>query len=87
MLYNYPVALCLAILALLKAKQHLAPSLRSACFWLLLLCGVVLTLSVLIAMVPLLDTHAQHAALALHKLAAVVFVVTLALYAFVARRR
>ena len=80
-------ALCLAILALLKARCHLAPSLRSACFWLLLLCGVVLTLSVLIAMVPLLDTHAQHAALALHKLAAVVFVVTLALYAFVARRR
>jgi hypothetical protein len=79
-------ALCLAVLALFKAKQHLSPTLQSACFWLLQLCGVVLILSVLIAMVPLLDTHAQHAAIILHRLTAIVFMVPLALYAFTARK-
>jgi hypothetical protein len=80
-------ALCLAVLALFKAKQHLAPTIQSACFWLLQLCGVVLILSVLIAMIPLLGTHAQHSAVTLHRLTAIVFVVALALYAFVARKR
>ncbi|MBT3293648.1 MAG: hypothetical protein HN919_02850 [Verrucomicrobia bacterium] len=79
-------ALCLAVLALLKARHHLTPTVQSACFWLLLVCAVVLILTVLVAMVPLLDTHAQHGALALHTLAAVVFVAALALYAFMARR-
>ncbi len=78
-------ALCLATGALILAGSHTAPSLKSLCFWVLGTSGVALILSVLVAMVPLLGTGAQHAALTVHTVAAVIFVLTAALYAVLRR--
>lgn len=44
-------------------------------FWLLVVCGIVLIGSVLVAMFPLLGTHGQHVAIVVHRVAAVLSIV------------
>jgi hypothetical protein len=44
-------------------------------FWLLVVCGIALILSILVAMFPLLGTHGQHVAIVVHRMAAVLSIV------------
>ncbi|MDF7807115.1 cytochrome c3 family protein [Pontiellaceae bacterium B12219] len=62
-------AIALLVYAVLKVKSG------GPWFWVLLLCGIVLILSVLIAMFPILGTHGQHLAIVVHRIAAVLSIV------------
>ncbi len=66
-----------AILLLLWILLH-AKSGRSIWFWMLLLCGIVLILSVLLAMFPILGSHGQQLCIAVHRWAAILTVVAAA---------
>ena len=58
--------------------------------WMSVLCGLVLVSSVMIAMVPILDDHGQHAAIVVHRIAGAVFLISLTLFGLAssgARRR
>ena len=45
------------------------------CFWMLVVGGIILILSVLVAMFPLFGTHGQHLCVVVHRLAAIVTIV------------
>ncbi|MDF7799720.1 cytochrome c3 family protein [Pontiellaceae bacterium B1224] len=62
-------AVSLLVYAVLKIKSG------GPWFWLLLICGIVLILSVLVAMFPILGTHGQHLAIVIHRIAAVLSIV------------
>jgi hypothetical protein len=62
-------AFALLVYAVLKVKSG------GPWFWLLLICGIVLILSVLIAMFPILGTHGQHVAIVVHRIAAILSIV------------
>lgn len=54
--------------------------------WVLIVSGIVLILSVLIAMFPILGTHGQHVAIVIHRIAAIVSVVAALLACKVAKK-
>ncbi len=63
-------AVTLTVWALLRAKSD-----GNLWFWLMLGCGIVLILSILIAMFPILGTHGQHITIILHRVAAILSIV------------
>lgn len=63
-------AVSLTVWALLRAKSG-----GNVWFWILLLSGIVLIGSVLIAMFPILGTHGQHIAIVVHRIAAVLSII------------
>jgi len=63
-------AIALTIWALFHAKSG-----GGIWVWLTLVCGIVLILSVLIAMFPVLGTHGQHLAIVVHRVAAILSIV------------
>jgi hypothetical protein len=62
-------AVLLLVLAVLRAREG------TIWFWMLLISGIILILSVLIAMFPLLGTAGQHTAIIIHRVAAVVSII------------
>jgi hypothetical protein len=54
--------------------------------WLLLISGIVLILSVLIAMFPILGTHGQHMAIIVHRIAAVLSIIAAVMGCFTAKK-
>lgn len=66
-------AVALLVYAALRAKNG------GLWFWVLLVSGIVLILSVLVAMFPILGTHGQHTAIVIHRVAAVVSIVAAAM--------
>jgi uncharacterized membrane protein len=56
-------------------------------FWLLLLGGIVLILSILLAMFPLWGTQGQHAAIVAHRIAAAVSVIAALMGSITANRK
>jgi len=63
-------AIALTVWAMLRAKSD-----GHVWFWLLVICGIVLILSVLVAMFPILGTHGQHVAIIVHRIAAVLSII------------
>ena len=63
-------AVSLTVWALLRAKSG-----GTIWFWLLLVCGIALILSILIAMFPILGTHGQHTAIVVHRVAAILSII------------
>lgn len=63
-------AIALTVWALLRAKSG-----GNVWFWLLVVCGIVLMLSILVAMFPILGTHGQHVAIVVHRGAALLSIV------------
>ncbi|RKX45606.1 MAG: hypothetical protein DRP64_04470, partial [Verrucomicrobia bacterium] len=63
-------AITLTAWALLRAKSG-----GNLWFWLLEVCGIVLILSILVAMFPILGTHGQHVAIIIHRVAAILSMV------------
>jgi len=63
-------AVTLTVWALFRAKSG-----GNVWFWLMLGCGIILILSILIAMFPILGTHGQHVAIIIHRVAAVLSLV------------
>ncbi|QBG48614.1 hypothetical protein EGM51_14830 [Verrucomicrobia bacterium S94] len=59
-------AVALVVYAVVRAKSG------GPWFWVLLISGIVLILSVLLAMFPVLGTHGQHTAIVVHRTAAVI---------------
>ena len=55
--------------------------------WVLIVSGIVLILSVLVAMFPILGTHGQHVAMVIHRIAAVVSVVAAILSCLAAKKK
>jgi len=55
--------------------------------WVLILSGIVLILSVLLAMFPILGTHGQHTAIVVHRVAAVVSIFAALMACFEAKRQ
>jgi hypothetical protein len=68
--------------ALLRAKSG-----GNVWFWLLVVCGIVLILSVLIAMFPILGTHGQHVAIIVHRVAAILSIIAAAMGCLAARKK
>lgn len=66
-----------AILLLLWVLLH-AKGGRTIWFWILLFCGIILILSVLLAMFPILGSHGQQLCIAVHRWAAILTVVAAA---------
>jgi hypothetical protein len=56
-------------------------------FWLISASTLALVLSVLVAMAPVLDTHGQHLATAVHRYAALVFLLSSIVYVGLIRRQ
>ncbi|MEA2069608.1 MAG: hypothetical protein U9P12_10435, partial [Verrucomicrobiota bacterium] len=75
-------AITLTIWALLRAKSG-----GNVWFWLLVVCGIVLILSVLIAMFPLLGTHGQHVAIIVHRIAAILSIIAALMGCACAKKR
>jgi len=63
-------AIALTVWALLRAKSG-----GNIWFWILLVSGIVLILSILVAMFPILGTHGQHLAIVVHRVAAILSIV------------
>ncbi|MCF7818188.1 MAG: cytochrome c3 family protein [Kiritimatiellales bacterium] len=63
-------AVALTVWVLLRAKAG-----GTVWFWLLAVCGIVLILSVLLAMFPIFGTHGQHVCIQIHRIAAIASVV------------
>jgi hypothetical protein len=74
-------AISLLVYAVLKVKSG------GPWFWLLLICGIVLILSVLIAMFPILGTHGQHVAIVIHRIAAVLSIVAAIMGSVTAKKK
>ncbi len=55
--------------------------------WVLIVGGIVLILSILIAMFPILGTHGQHVALVIHRIAAIFSVVAAIMSCFAAKKK
>ena len=56
-------------------------------FWVLFISGIVLILSVLIAMFPILGTHGQHLAIIIHRIAAVLSIVAAIMGSVTAKKK
>ncbi len=63
-------AIALTVWALLRAKSG-----GNIWFWMLLVCGIILILSILIAMFPVLGTQGQHVAIVVHRVAAILSII------------
>jgi hypothetical protein len=66
-------AVALLVWAALRAREG------NLWFWIILVSGIVLILSVLIAMFPVLGTHGQHTAIVVHRVAAVITIIAAAM--------
>jgi hypothetical protein len=66
----------------LRIRSH-----GSVWLWLMLLCGILLVLSILLAMFPLLGTHGQHVCIVIHRIAAILSLAAAAGYGITTRRR
>jgi hypothetical protein len=75
-------AMALTVWALLRAKSG-----GNAWFWLLVVCGIVLILSILIAMFPILGTHGQHVAIVVHRVAAILSMVAALMGGLTAKKK
>jgi hypothetical protein len=75
-------AITLTVWALLRARSG-----GNAWFWLLLVCGIVLILSVLVAMFPILGTHGQHLAIVVHRVAAILSIIAAAMGCLCAKKK
>jgi len=73
----YAAALC--ALVLLRGRSTWFTALQKTGFWVLIASGLVLILSILLAMFPIFGTHAQHICIALHRIAAVLTLPALAI--------
>lgn len=60
---------------------------QKVCFWVIVICGLGLIFSILIAMFPILGTEGQHMATRVHKLSALVVLVATIIYAGTASKR
>lgn len=75
-------AALLLVWALLRARSG-----ATVWFWIMLVSGMVLILSILLAMFPLLGTHGQHIALVLHRWAAGFSIVAAAMGCLTAKKK
>ncbi|MFT5474307.1 MAG: hypothetical protein ACI856_002644 [Kiritimatiellia bacterium] len=80
-------AVCLTVVAVLRSHVSTLGDgtdrftcTQKVCFWILILCGVVLVLTSLLAMLPLAGTHGQHTLLQTHTAAGAVTVAAVVLY-------
>jgi hypothetical protein len=64
-------AIALTVWALLRAKSNDG----NIWFWITLISGIILILSILVAMFPILGTHGQHLAIVVHRAAAILSLV------------
>lgn len=88
-------AVCMVVLAVLRARanslaecdaNHKTCQVHKICFWLMIICSIVLVLSVLIAMMPVLDTHGQHVSMLIHRYAAALVIIVISLYLVTGRK-
>ncbi|MCF7847665.1 MAG: cytochrome c3 family protein, partial [Kiritimatiellales bacterium] len=75
----YAAALC--ALVLLRGRSTWFTPLRKTAFWVLLASGLMLVLSILMAMFPIFGTHGQHMCIVLHRIAALLTLPALAVLA------
>jgi hypothetical protein len=75
-------AVALTLWALLRAKSG-----GNIWFWILIVCGIVLILSVLVAMFPILGTHGQHLAIVVHRVAAILSMIAAGMGCLTALRK
>lgn len=75
-------AIILIVWALIRAKSG-----GNIWFWILVVCGIVLILSVLVAMFPILGTHGQHQAIVIHRSAAIISVIAAAMGCVTAKKK
>jgi hypothetical protein len=73
-------AVALLVYALLRARNG------GLWFWILLVSGIVLIGSILIAMFPILGTHGQHVAIIVHRVAAMLSIIAAAMGCLVAKK-
>jgi hypothetical protein len=74
-------AVALLVWAALRAKSG-----GNVWFWILLVSGIVLILSILVAMFPILGTHGQHLAIVVHRVAAGLSIAAAAMGCFCAKK-
>ncbi len=75
-------AVTLTVWALFRAKSG-----GNVWFWLMLGCGIVLILSILIAMFPILGTHGQHVAIVVHRAVAILSIISALMACLTAKKK
>lgn len=89
-------AVSLGVLAVFRAEAYSLAGpdtfgrfslVQKICFWIIVLCGLGLIFSILSAMFPILGTHGQHIATKVHKVSALVALLSTIIYAGAASKR